>query len=50
MSDDQTDRSMGTAVSPSKKPCLASTSSPDLRTLIEDRNNTDGFVAAKPVI
>ena len=37
-------------VSPSKNPGSDSTSSPALRILIEDRNNTDGFVVATPLI
>ena len=37
-------------VSPSKNPGSASTSSPALRTLIDDRSNGDGFVVATPRI
>ena len=35
-------------VSPSKNPGSASTSSPALRTLIEDRSNGEGFVVDPP--
>ena len=37
-------------VSPSKNPASASTSSPALRILIEDLNNSDGFVVDFPRI
>ena len=37
-------------MSPSKNPGSDSNPSPDLRILIEDRNNTCGFVAATPLI